>query len=362
MALKKLILTALKIGISAAIIAWLIWDATKAKDGTNVFAQLVEQPKNWGTLVAAGAFCTAAVLLTFVRWWYLVRALEVPCRFADALRISFWGYLFNLAPLGIVGGDLVKAVMLAHEQHGYRARSVASVVVDRIIGLYLLFVVASTAILLTGFWQTDVAKIRAVCNATFLLTGLGALGIAVMLTPGVTDGRATRALGRIPRVGHIIESLIDAVRMYRRKPGVLLVASAMSVGVHCLFAVGCYLIACGLPGQVLTLGSYFVIMPLSSAANVLPLPAGPLETAMEFLYTHVPERVAITKGQGLVVALTYRLITVLIAGLGIGYYFGNRRELAEVIHEAEQEQEQEAPGEMVGCGRMKDECGMMNAE
>jgi len=107
-----------------------------------------------------------AVLLTFVRWWYLVRALDVPCRFADAIRISFWGYLFNLAPLGIVGGDVVKAVMLDHEHPRHRAKAVASVLVDRVIGLYVLFVVASVAILLTGFWRMDVPDIFKICMVT----------------------------------------------------------------------------------------------------------------------------------------------------------------------------------------------------
>ena len=74
--------------------------------------------------------------------------MDVPCRFPDAIRISFWGYLFNLAPLGIVGGDLVKAVMLDHEHPQHRAKALASVLVDRVIGLYILFVVASAAILL----------------------------------------------------------------------------------------------------------------------------------------------------------------------------------------------------------------------
>ena len=48
------------------------------------------------------------------------------------------GYLFNLAPMGVVGGDLLKAWLLAREQHGHRAESVASIVVDRLIGLYML--------------------------------------------------------------------------------------------------------------------------------------------------------------------------------------------------------------------------------
>ena len=46
----------------------------------------------------------------------------------------------------------------------------------------------------------------------------------------------------------------------------------------------------------------------------------------------------IAAGQGLVVALVYRLITLLIAALGVFYYLGNRREMAEVIHEAEHEE------------------------
>jgi len=343
---KKFLIVLLKIGISAAIVAWMVGDAMKTKDGVNVFANLVEQHKHWAMLAAAWTLCMVATLVMFVRWWYLVRALEIPCRFADAVRISFWGFLFNLAPLGIVGGDLVKAALLAHEQRRYRARAVASVLIDRVIGLYLLLVVASTAILLTGFWRMDVADIRLICHATFALTVAGAVGIAVMLTPGVAERCGARLLGRIPRVGPMLESLSDAVRMLRHKPGVLIVSSAMSVGVHCLSAAGCYLIARGLPGRVLALSSYFVIMPLSGATCVLPLPLGPLELVLEFLYTHVPtEAGAIATGQGLLVALGYRLMTLLIAALGICYYFGNRRQLAEVIHEAGHEDQ--SPGQVV---------------
>ena len=82
----------------------------------------------------------------------------MPFRFRDAIRISFWGYLLNMAPLGIVGGDVVKAVMLDHEYPHYRAKALASVLFDRVVGLYLLFVVASVALLMTGFWRTDVRR------------------------------------------------------------------------------------------------------------------------------------------------------------------------------------------------------------
>jgi glycosyltransferase 2 family protein len=338
---KKLLITLLKIALSVAIIGYLVWNSTRSEDNANAFANLRDNfgSIGWGSLAAAWAFCAIAVLITFVRWWCLVRALDVPCRLPAAIRISFWGYLFNLAPLGIVGGDLVKAVMLGHEHPQHRAKALASVLMDRVIGLYVLFIVASVAILVTGFHRIDLGKYWWICPATFAATIIGTVGLFLVLGPDVSEGRIIRSFGRIPRVGRSLESLINAVRMYSRKPLVLVISSIMSVGVHGAFAVGCYFIACGLPGNHLSLADHFVIMPLSAATQVFPLPVGPFEFVLNFLYKHVAviRGLALAEGQGFVVALVYRLITVLIAALGVSYYFRNRREMAEVIHEAERD-------------------------
>jgi uncharacterized protein (TIRG00374 family) len=337
--LKKLLMMLLKVALSATIIGYLAYAATRRGD---VFTNLRDQPKHWELLAAAWGCCTVAVGLTFVRWWYLVRALDVSWRLADAIRISFWGFLFNLLPLGIVGGDLVKAVMFGHEHPQHRAKGVASVLFDRVVGLYLLFVVASSAILITGFWRIDNGELQVLCQATFWLTIIGTAGLAVMLGPDLFVSRAIQACGRIPRVGRPLQSLLNAVRMYRRKPAALFFTSLMSVGVHCTFAVGLYLIACGLPGNHLSLADHFVVIPLSNVAGVLPLPAGPFEAVLDHLYSVVPTGgPAITPGQGLVVALAYRIVTLLIAAFGLPYYLGNRREMAEVMHEAEETEETE---------------------
>jgi uncharacterized protein (TIRG00374 family) len=334
--LKKVLVMLLKVALSATIIGYLAYAATKRGD---VFTNLRDEPKHWDLLAAAWACCTMAVALTFVRWWYLVRALDVPWPLADAIRMGFWGFLFNLLPLGIVGGDLVKAVMFGHEQPQHRAKGVASVLVDRVIGLYLLFVVASVAMLLTGFWwRIDNPDIHLMCEVTFILTIVGTIGLGVLLGPDLFVSRAIRASGRIPRIGPPLQSLLNAVRLYKHKPLVLFLSSLMSIGVHCSFAVGLHLIACGLPGNHLTLADHFVVIPVSNVAGVLPLPAGPFEAVLDSLYTLVPVAgVPIIAGQGLVVALIYRLITLLIAAFGIPYYLGNRREMAEVIHEVEDE-------------------------
>jgi len=337
---KKLLVTLLKLGISLAIIAWLVADAARTTDeatGENVFQRLLHQSKDWGLLGAAVALCGGAVILTLIRWWYLVRALDLPLRLSQALRIGFLGYLFNLAPMGIVGGDLLKAWMLARHQRGQRTKAFATVVVDRLIGLYVLFVVATGAILLTGFWRLNEPNIRWISVATFAVTALGTLAIGVALSPAVTEGRAARALSRLPRLGAVVENAVDALRTYRGNPGVLAGSALMSVFVHGLFATGVFCIALGLPGDDLTLPMHWVVAPLAASTGVIPLVMGPLEFVLEYLYTHVPAQVTIVAGQGLVVALAYRLITVLIAAVGICYYLGSRQEVAEVIHEVERE-------------------------
>ena len=124
-------------------------------------------------------------------------------------------------------------------------------------------------------------------------------------------GWLIRLVGRIPRVGPPLESLARAVRMFRHQPLVLGLTSFSTIFVHSLFAVGVYFIACGPPGGHPSLADHLVAMPTSAATQVIPVPMGPLEGTPDNFYARV--KVAgppITPGQGFVVALAYRLVTV----------------------------------------------------
>lgn len=334
--MKRVLVTLLKVAISLAIIGYLAWQAQQ----NSAFANLRDQPKQWGMFVVAWFFCAAAVLMTIIRWHYLVRAVDIPVRLASSLRIGFLGYMVNLAPLGIVGGDAVKAVMLAGEHKDAGARSIASVAVDRLIGLYMLFVVAAIAIVATGFWRVENQVVANICSTTVWITALGAAAIVTLMIPRVLDGKMMRAVERLPRVGRPIGHLTEAMRMYRRRPGVLLAAAAMSIAVHSFFATGVYFIARGLPAANFhSLGSHFVMSPLAAATGVLPLPLGPFEFVLDLLYAQVPVAgAAIPQGQGFVVALGYRIITVLIAAIGAGYYISARQEVARSIRQAEEDE------------------------
>lgn len=339
--MKTTLVNLLKFGTSAAIIAYLVQDARSDQ----TFTELAAQPKNWGLLAAAWAFCLGAVALTMVRWYVLVRALDLPFRLADAFRLGFLGYLLNFVSLGSVGGDVFKAVFVAREMPGRRAEAVATIVVDRIVGLYLLFVVATAAILLTGQLRSTMAEVQVICRGTLVATAVGAAGIGVLLLPGVTHGALSRFLVNLPRLGPTIGKLIGAVRLYRRRLPMLFLAGLLSVLVHALCTMGIFLVAKGLPGTAPSLADHFVMVPLAMVTGVLPLPVnglGAFETVMAFLYQRIPSGLAVTGGQGLVVALGYRAITIVIALVGVVYYLGSRRDVASVLEQAEIEAQRHA--------------------
>jgi uncharacterized membrane protein YbhN (UPF0104 family) len=326
--LRKTVSAILKIGISAAIVVWLVWDALH--DDPRALASLRDGPKNWGLLLLAAVSCSTAIFICYVRWWILVRALGMAARFRDTLRIGMVGYLFNLAPMGIVGGDLLKAWLLSREQGGRPAESLASVGVDRAVGMCSLFVVASIGILVSGLWRHEAVNV--ICLATLFGTLAGLAFSGVLLMPDVTGGRAGRLLRRVPYLGPPATKLVSAVRMYRHHKGALLAALLMSFVVHTGYVTGIHLIAHALPGPAMSYREHFVVAPLAAVTGAIPLPAGPQEGAMKYLYGEL----ASAGLKGLVVTLVYRIITLFVAAVGVVYYFASRREVAEVLHEHEQ--------------------------
>lgn len=357
--LIRIVFNLLKFGISLGIVAWLVIDASRDRS----FADLAHQPKHWGILTLAAGAGLCAVLLTFVRWYVLVRALGLPFTLKDALRLGFLGYLLNFVSLGAVGGDLFKAVFVARQFPGRRPEAVATVVLDRIVGLYMLFVMASVAILATGQLHNADESVRIIGRGAITATAAGTAGILMLLIPGVTQGSFSAFLKRLPKVGPIFAKLLGAIRIYRSRSGMLLLSALMSVGVHSLSTVSVYLVARGLPGEHPSLADHFVIMPLAFVTGVLPLPVnglGAFEAVVKVLYERVPLSVHVADGHGFVVSLGYRAVTILIALIGACYYLASRKEVATVLAQAEREIDKGEQPDAANTDFCTGEIGMSN--
>lgn len=338
--MRKALLFAGKLAVSLGLLAFLLHQARQDPH----FRSLVGQPKQWPLLAAALLIVLAAVTVTIFRWLLLVRALDIPFSVGEALRLGFLGFLLNFVSLGSVGGDLFKAIFLARDRPDHRAEAVATVIADRFLGLYSLMLVASGAFLVL---HTDAVaqspELRVVARITLVSTAVGGIGLAALLTPAVTrrwlgtSARTDRAAGA---AGAVVGRIVEVARVYQRRYTVILIALALGVGVHLLLSVAVFVIARGLPGPTPALGEHFAVVPLCMLAAALPLPMaglGAFEGSLELFYRYASTGSVVVRGRGLLVALAFRVITLTIALIGVAFYLAGRREVTEVIHDAERE-------------------------
>ena len=331
MHLKKLLLTVCKFGISAGLLGYVV---VKAQQDAS-FAQLRDQPKHWGFLLLACLLLLASSMISFFRWYLLVRALDLPFRVRDAMRLGFLGYMLNFVSLGSVGGDLFKAVFIAREQHGHRTEAVATVIIDRLLGLYCLMLVGSLGVLFVDLPDS----LKPIADGTLACTAIGTICVLLLMVPAVTGSAIERRLERAPIVGGLLRRLVCAIRMYRNKYTVLFQTLILGIVVHSVTVVSLFCVACGLPGEHPSLAQHLVIVPLGMLTGILPLPLGALgavENVMDYLYLQV-----CGSNMGLLVAFGYRANTILVAMIGGAYYLTSRREVSAAMHEAEAEVEAE---------------------
>lgn len=335
---------AVKFGLAAALIAWLFYGILSNEQKAAQLKQIVEGPKDLRLFALAFGLFLTSIVLSFVRWQALVRALGFDFSTRDALRLGFLGYLFNFVAPGGVGGDIFKAVFIARQFHGRRAQAVATVVLDRIIGLYALLLVATAAVLIEGLPFSEDARIRRIALGTLIFTATGAIFLMMLIVPGFTQGRVSTFLGGLPRTGRIFQQLIEAIRLYREQMPVLAGAFAVSILVHLLAVGAFYSLGRALPGDSPSLAEHFVIMPLAMVVGALPITPnglGTFEVAVEQLFP-ILSAAKVPGSRGVIVSLIYRIISIAIAMVGVVLYFAARRDVAAALHEAEESEEMEA--------------------
>lgn len=328
---RKFAVTMAKVCLAVVIVGYLIF---KIQEDAG-FTRLVREPKNWSFLAVALVMVLAAFSISMVRWYLLVRGLGLSFRLRDAFRLGALGFMLNQVMPGSIGGDLFKAAFIAHEQPGRRTEAVASVFIDRFVGLVAMLLVASIALVFAG--QT--------LSASSFLAGLRvfvwvstAVGIAMMLlltSRLVSGARAQRLAGEIPAIGHLLARLVAGLEQFSSRRRYLAAAFMLALATHCLFISGFWCVSRGLPINGPTFLQNATIVPLALVAGAIPLTPGGLgltETALARLY----ENIGLQGSDGALVALAYRALTYVVAALGAAYYLGAKRRYDLLMEEAEE--------------------------
>ena len=323
--MKRFLSIFFQILLIAGIFGFLFWSAGTATDeeGKNIFAVLCEQPKRWHLLAAAFMAQLFAVSLTFIRWRWLLLTLGLQCSYREAFRFGFVGLMLNLAPLGIVGGDAVKAVLIAQKNPDYKSQAVASVFIDRFVGLLVMFIVGAILICYTGFYAHAKLNIvtQTLADLVFIFTAVGILGTGIVFLPFFAKGQFERLIEKIPLCGLLVSKVVHSLLLYRNHKWCLLQSCFLTVAVHLLFGGSLYWVAAALFPSVPDLITHAMLHNVTNVTSMIPLAAGPYELVLEQLYKLYGMKV----GMGLIVSLMFRLITIFVAVAGIIYYIAGKR-------------------------------------
>ncbi len=286
---KKVVVILFKYVLGLGLLAYVIWHNWEAPAGSDGIGlrEAFDKPIHWGPFLLAGVFCLGSVLLTFTRWFILVRAQGLPFTPSNALRLGMVGYYFNTFLPGSVGGDIIKATCIAREQ-SRRTVAVATVLLDRGIGLCGLFWLA--AILGSVFWTSGLLEDYSANSlaAGFLKTiVLGALAVMAaslifwfllgILSSQTAEALALR-LARVPKIGHTVAELWRAVWMYRCRGRSIALALGLSLVSHSGFVLTFYFAAQTLltpANQLPSLFAHFLLVPVGAAIRAgFPAPGG----------------------------------------------------------------------------------------
>ena len=332
---KKVLLSAIKFLIPAAIIGFLIWRIEPGQ-----WQQLSEQPKDYWLLLAALTAGLIAMSLSFTRWCVLVRCQGIELSMLEAFRLGSICFLLSFVSAGSVGGDLFKAIFLAKRRPGKRVAAVASVLVDRGCGLYGLLLLVAGGLMISPSDPTiagdSAIGMTQIKWATGILIGSGTGVLAILILGGRSVDRLITWGSDLPVIGKVVSTIGPPLRMFHDHPIGFGFAILLSLGVQGMLVISMYLVARGLYTSPPTLAEHFVIVPIGMLVSALPLtPAGIglLEAAIDELYKVVPA--VPPAASGTLVALVFEMGKFVMAIIGTAFYWTAGSEVRESIENAE---------------------------
>ncbi len=283
-----------------------------------------------------------SLILTYMRWYLLVRVIEPRFTLRSTMLLGFIGYVFNLVIPGAVGGDFIKAAYLVRMQIR-KTQAIASMLIDRILGLLGLFVLAALAG--TTAWSVATPEVQKLILAAWIATGLGFLVLTVIFTQAVT--RLFPGLGGSGhgRLAGIMTELKTMSATYRRRLDVVFAGLVLSVIGHGLNVYAFYLMSRMLfpTGMTTTLGQHFLMVPLTLFTMVVPIPFGALGVSEE-----VGNQLGKLVGHpgGALAMLGFRVLMYTCGLISACVYLANLREVRSLTAEAHHLEEEMQEGDL----------------
>ncbi len=243
---------------------------------------------DWRWTIAALLMLFPNYLIGALRLQCMLRGMNVPCSFGQALSFTFYGLIGELALPFVIGGDLVKAVYVGRSSS--RSIAVASILADRIIGLLGLCVFALVAAALQIPLILADAQLQGAMLLLIALAGSCLLGCVVLLYFHSSAGKLARRLLAVLPGGNKLLTVLRVLKQLCRSAygGYLWAGLSLAVAGHGIWAVSVIFLAYGLRLDTPFVAT-LLILPIVVFCNTLTFAGGIGGglLAFEYLFHHV---------------------------------------------------------------------------
>jgi len=225
---------------------------------------LSQANRKW--LIISFSLHIVGIILSVIRWDILLKSVGIHKKFKELMIIYWISSFYNIFFPTSIGGDVVRIYDLTKET-GKAESSIASVVIDRLIGMIILLLIALIAVIIglrfieSGLlkWLVALFFLSFILIFIFLVSGSFSILIEHLLPKkiGISIKRK-------------LQSIIEKFSLYRRYSKSIISASLWSILIQLDVIVYFYLVGKALNIK-LNFIYYCILIPLIQVITLLPL-------------------------------------------------------------------------------------------
>ncbi|MDP8298838.1 MAG: lysylphosphatidylglycerol synthase transmembrane domain-containing protein [Candidatus Tantalella remota] len=259
--MKKYLSTLVRVVVSFGLLGFLFWFMRGEFEGI----MQTMAGCSVGLLLSAALLFLGMVLALSWRLKVVFDGEDLVLPFSEALQLTLVGYFFNNFMPTAVGGDIIKA-HYAGRFNGKKLPSYASVLMDRLIGLFTILIIAGVALFVDrGRFQVGALKPLVMA---LLALGISGFVIATNRTVAVFMERLFAKM-KMFGLGERFRAIYSIVHDYRNRHSVVIKASLLSGLAQCTYYVIVFMCFTAL-GKNVPLGNVFLIMPVVIFISMVP--------------------------------------------------------------------------------------------
>lgn len=270
-AAKRLTLIALKIGLVVALLTYL---SRSNKLDLSLLQKLIHDPEI--LICSILLWLVGNVFMTSLRWQRLVAGMGLKLSIFKAMLLNLVGFFFNIVSPGAVGGDLIKSVYVYRDQpHGRKTPALLSILLDRIIGLYGIFTIATVVAVFTNSFQHE---------QTFICTSsLFSLVFFLAMTAFFASIFIPFKAGKDPFLAFfskkvigfsLLKKIYEAISQFKERPWYLVQAWLLAVGFQLLLIAFFLLVTVKISGSSFLVQDFITVYPIGAISIALPVAPG----------------------------------------------------------------------------------------